>query len=109
MFYIEVQVEKDGKVMDVKLAHLGEAPVVKLIFSVSHLPVVSHLASSCHIRKSLASFLSCHTCQPVHDTSYLFRHLNLSPIFTIRLQKSSTVVLNFKVKLSWHAQLPRTF
>ncbi|XP_075274711.1 mediator of RNA polymerase II transcription subunit 1-like isoform X1 [Opisthocomus hoazin] len=27
MFYIEVQVEKDGKVMDVKLAHLGEAPV----------------------------------------------------------------------------------
>ncbi|NWQ85950.1 MED1 polymerase, partial [Burhinus bistriatus] len=33
MFYIEVQLEKDGKVMDVKLAHLGEAPVVKLIFS----------------------------------------------------------------------------
>ncbi|NWY03715.1 MED1 polymerase, partial [Nothoprocta ornata] len=32
MFYIEVQLEKDGKVMDVKLAHLGEAPVVKLIF-----------------------------------------------------------------------------
>ncbi|XP_068261574.1 mediator of RNA polymerase II transcription subunit 1-like [Nyctibius grandis] len=28
MFYIEVQLEKDGKVMDVKLAHLGEAPVV---------------------------------------------------------------------------------
>ncbi|XP_025890773.1 mediator of RNA polymerase II transcription subunit 1-like [Nothoprocta perdicaria] len=27
MFYIEVQLEKDGKVMDVKLAHLGEAPV----------------------------------------------------------------------------------
>ncbi|NWW92307.1 MED1 polymerase, partial [Rhynochetos jubatus] len=33
MFYIEVQLEKDGKVMDVKLAHLGEAPVVKLILS----------------------------------------------------------------------------
>ncbi|NXK11524.1 MED1 polymerase, partial [Herpetotheres cachinnans] len=32
MFYIEVQLEKDGKVMDVKLAHLGEDPVVKLIF-----------------------------------------------------------------------------
>ncbi|NXA52526.1 MED1 polymerase, partial [Nothocercus julius] len=30
MFYIEVQLEKDGKVMDVKLAHLGEAPVVKM-------------------------------------------------------------------------------
>ncbi|NWJ05711.1 MED1 polymerase, partial [Crypturellus undulatus] len=28
MFYIEVQLEKDGKVMDVKLAHLGEAPVI---------------------------------------------------------------------------------
>ncbi|KFV92544.1 Mediator of RNA polymerase II transcription subunit 1, partial [Eurypyga helias] len=28
MFYIEVQLEKDGKVVDVKLAHLGEAPVV---------------------------------------------------------------------------------
>ncbi|KFQ96735.1 Mediator of RNA polymerase II transcription subunit 1, partial [Nipponia nippon] len=28
MFYIEVQLEKDGNVMDVKLAHLGEAPVV---------------------------------------------------------------------------------
>ncbi|NXA33272.1 MED1 polymerase, partial [Eudromia elegans] len=27
MFYIEVQLEKDGKVIDVKLAHLGEAPV----------------------------------------------------------------------------------
>ncbi|NWH70292.1 MED1 polymerase, partial [Piaya cayana] len=33
MFYIEVQLEKDGKVTDVKLAHFGEAPVVKLIFS----------------------------------------------------------------------------
>ncbi|NXN63835.1 MED1 polymerase, partial [Himantopus himantopus] len=33
MFYIEVELEKDGKVVDVKLAHLGEAPVVKLIFS----------------------------------------------------------------------------
>ncbi|NXS54488.1 MED1 polymerase, partial [Brachypteracias leptosomus] len=33
MFYIEVQLEKDGTVIDVKLAHLGEAPVVKLIFS----------------------------------------------------------------------------
>ncbi|KAF1650214.1 Mediator of RNA polymerase II transcription subunit 1, partial [Aptenodytes patagonicus] len=33
MFYIEVQLEKDGKVMDVKLAHLGETPVVKLICS----------------------------------------------------------------------------
>ncbi|NWQ79813.1 MED1 polymerase, partial [Columbina picui] len=38
MFYIEVQLEKDGNVIDVKLAHLGEAPVVNLIFSVSHLP-----------------------------------------------------------------------
>ncbi|CAM9201797.1 unnamed protein product [Bubo scandiacus] len=28
MFYIEVQLEKDGKVIDVKVAHLGEAPVV---------------------------------------------------------------------------------
>ncbi|XP_068012951.1 mediator of RNA polymerase II transcription subunit 1-like [Melanerpes formicivorus] len=28
MFYIEVQLEKDGEVVDVKLAHLGEAPVV---------------------------------------------------------------------------------
>ncbi|KAM9387463.1 mediator of RNA polymerase II transcription subunit 1-like [Phaethornis superciliosus] len=28
MFYIEVQMEKNGNVMDVKLAHLGEAPVV---------------------------------------------------------------------------------
>ncbi|NXH12161.1 MED1 polymerase, partial [Bucco capensis] len=28
MFYIEVQLEKDGRVVDVKLAHLGEAPVV---------------------------------------------------------------------------------
>ncbi|KAM7174649.1 mediator of RNA polymerase II transcription subunit 1-like [Macrochelys suwanniensis] len=28
MFYVEVQLEKDGKVMDVKLAHPGEAPVV---------------------------------------------------------------------------------
>ncbi|NXI92602.1 MED1 polymerase, partial [Psophia crepitans] len=28
MFYIEVQLEKDGNVTDVKLAHLGEAPVV---------------------------------------------------------------------------------
>ncbi|XP_068789841.1 mediator of RNA polymerase II transcription subunit 1-like [Struthio camelus] len=28
MFYIEVQLEKDGKVTDVKLAHLGEAPVI---------------------------------------------------------------------------------
>ncbi|KFV19147.1 Mediator of RNA polymerase II transcription subunit 1, partial [Tauraco erythrolophus] len=28
MFYTEVQLEKGGKVVDVKLAHLGEAPVV---------------------------------------------------------------------------------
>ncbi|KFZ58564.1 Mediator of RNA polymerase II transcription subunit 1, partial [Podiceps cristatus] len=28
MFYIEVQLENDGEVMDVKLAHLGEPPVV---------------------------------------------------------------------------------
>ncbi|XP_064362661.1 mediator of RNA polymerase II transcription subunit 1-like [Dromaius novaehollandiae] len=28
MFYIEVQLEKDGKVLDVKLAHLGEVPVI---------------------------------------------------------------------------------
>lgn len=35
MFYIEVQLEKDGRVMDAKLAHLGEAPVVKLIFWLS--------------------------------------------------------------------------
>ncbi|KYO43185.1 hypothetical protein Y1Q_0017512 [Alligator mississippiensis] len=27
MFYVEVQLEKDGKVIDVKLAHPGEAPV----------------------------------------------------------------------------------
>ncbi|NXC41980.1 MED1 polymerase, partial [Penelope pileata] len=27
MFYIEVQLEKDGNVLDAKLAHLGEAPV----------------------------------------------------------------------------------
>ncbi|NWS59642.1 MED1 polymerase, partial [Chunga burmeisteri] len=33
MFYIEVQLEQDGKVVDVKVAHLGDAPVVKLIFS----------------------------------------------------------------------------
>lgn len=31
MFYIEVQLEKDGNVIDVKLAHFGEAPVVKLL------------------------------------------------------------------------------
>ncbi|NXX92257.1 MED1 polymerase, partial [Centropus bengalensis] len=30
MFYIEVQLEEDGKVTDVKLAHLGEAPVLFL-------------------------------------------------------------------------------
>ncbi|NWZ28080.1 MED1 polymerase, partial [Asarcornis scutulata] len=40
MFYIEVQLEKDGNVIDAKLAHLGEAPVVKLIFSVYHLLVL---------------------------------------------------------------------
>uniref|UniRef100_A0A8B9TPM2 Mediator of RNA polymerase II transcription subunit 1 n=1 Tax=Anas platyrhynchos TaxID=8839 RepID=A0A8B9TPM2_ANAPL len=28
MFYIEVQLEKDGNVIDAKLAHLGEAPVI---------------------------------------------------------------------------------
>ncbi|KFP63795.1 Mediator of RNA polymerase II transcription subunit 1, partial [Cariama cristata] len=28
MFYIEVQLEQDGKVVDVKVAHLGDAPVV---------------------------------------------------------------------------------
>ncbi|NXI36783.1 MED1 polymerase, partial [Galbula dea] len=28
MFYIEIQLEKDGRVMNVKLAHLGETPVV---------------------------------------------------------------------------------
>ncbi|XP_027531663.1 mediator of RNA polymerase II transcription subunit 1-like isoform X5 [Neopelma chrysocephalum] len=28
MFYLEVQLEKDGSLMDVKLAHFGEAPVV---------------------------------------------------------------------------------
>ncbi|KQK82237.1 Mediator of RNA polymerase II transcription subunit 1 [Amazona aestiva] len=28
MFYVEVQLEMDGKVVDVKLAHLGDAPVV---------------------------------------------------------------------------------
>lgn len=71
MFYVEIQLQKDGDVMDVKLAHFEEAPVVKLIFSVSHNPVVSHLASSCHVRKVLTSFWSCHTCKPVHDTSYL--------------------------------------
>ncbi|KYO43187.1 hypothetical protein Y1Q_0017512 [Alligator mississippiensis] len=29
MFYVEVQLEKDGKVIDVKLAHPGEAPVME--------------------------------------------------------------------------------
>lgn len=52
MFYIEVQLEKDGNVIDAKLAHLGEAPVVKLIFSVYHLLVVSHLASSWQCEES---------------------------------------------------------
>ncbi|NXI67977.1 MED1 polymerase, partial [Anseranas semipalmata] len=28
MFYIEVQLEKDGEVIDAKLAHIGEAPVI---------------------------------------------------------------------------------
>ncbi|NXY70192.1 MED1 polymerase, partial [Glareola pratincola] len=32
MFYIEVQLEKDGEVMDVKLAHLGEDPVQLFLF-----------------------------------------------------------------------------
>ncbi|NXW84772.1 MED1 polymerase, partial [Alopecoenas beccarii] len=32
MFYIEVQLEKDGNVIDVKLAHLGEAPVQLFLF-----------------------------------------------------------------------------
>ncbi|NXC76097.1 MED1 polymerase, partial [Anhinga anhinga] len=32
MFYIEIQLEKDGNVMDVKLAHVGEAPVQLLLF-----------------------------------------------------------------------------
>lgn len=84
--------------MDVKLAHFEEAPVVKLIFSVSHHPVVSHLASSCHVRKVLISFWSCHTCKPVHDTSYLFRHPNLSPKFTAQLQILNTLVLSIKKK-----------
>ncbi|NWW44361.1 MED1 polymerase, partial [Pedionomus torquatus] len=30
MFYIEVKLDKDGEVVDVKLAHLGEDPVVKM-------------------------------------------------------------------------------
>lgn len=80
--------------MDVKLAHFEEAPVVKLIFSVSHNPVFSQLASSCHVRKVLTSFLSCHTCKPVHDTNYLFRHLNFSPKLTTQLQILNTLVLN---------------
>ncbi|NXD68566.1 MED1 polymerase, partial [Eolophus roseicapillus] len=33
MFYVEVQLEMDGNVVEVKLAHLGDAPVVKFIFS----------------------------------------------------------------------------
>ncbi|NWS18120.1 MED1 polymerase, partial [Pachyramphus minor] len=32
MFYLEVQLEKDGNVMDVKLAHFGEAPVQLFLF-----------------------------------------------------------------------------
>lgn len=100
MFYVEIQLEKDGDVMDVKLAHFEEAPVVKLIFSVSHDPVVFHLASTCHVRKVLTSFWSCHTCNPVHDTSYLFRHLNLSPKLTTQLQILNTLVLSITVKVS---------
>lgn len=107
MFYVEIQLEKDGDVMDVKLAHFEEAPVVKLFFSVSHHPVVSHLASSCHVRKDLTSFWSSHTCKPVHDTSYLFRHLNLSPKLTTQLQILNTLVLSITVKVSWQAHLPR--
>lgn len=109
MFYVEIQLENDGDVMDVKLAHFEEAPVVKLIFSVSHHPVVSHLASSCHVRKVLISFWSCHTCKPVHDTSYLFRHPNLSPKFTAQLQILNTLVLSIKKKkkkVSLQAHLP---
>ncbi|NXK53577.1 MED1 polymerase, partial [Chauna torquata] len=34
MFYIEVQLENDGRVMDAKLAHLGEAPVVNMVIIV---------------------------------------------------------------------------
>lgn len=98
MFYVEIQLENDGDVMDVKLAHFEEAPVVKLIFSVSHHPVVSHLASSCHVRKVLTSFWSCHTCKPVHDTSYLFRRPNLSPKLTAQLQILNTLVLSIKKK-----------
>ncbi|NWX15524.1 MED1 polymerase, partial [Aegotheles bennettii] len=37
MFYIEVQLEKDGEVVDVKLAHLGEAPTVKFSLSLTSL------------------------------------------------------------------------
>ncbi|NWU85892.1 MED1 polymerase, partial [Onychorhynchus coronatus] len=32
MFYLEVQLEKDGNVMDVRLAHFGEAPVQLFLF-----------------------------------------------------------------------------
>lgn len=99
MFYIEVQLEKDGNVIDVKLAHFGEAPVVKLI--VSHLLVVSYLASSCHAFGFL--LVLSHACQPGHDTIYLFRHLNLLPKLPTRLQIISIIELNIKVKLRWHA------
>lgn len=104
MFYVEIQLEKNGDVMDVKLAHFEEAPVVKLIFSVSHNPVVSYLASSCYVKKVLTSFWS---CKPVHDISYLFRHLNLSPKLTTQLQILNTLVLSITIKLIWQAHLPR--
>lgn len=100
MFYVEIQLEKDGDVMDVKLAHFEEAPVVKLIFSTSHDPLVSHLTSSCHVRKTLTSFWSCHICKPVYDTSYLFMHLNPSPKLTTQLQILNTLVLSITVKVS---------
>ncbi|KAK2542458.1 Mediator of rna polymerase II transcription subunit 1-like protein [Columba livia] len=93
MFYIEVQLEKDGNVIDVKLAHFGEAPVVKLI--VSHLLVVSYLASSCHAFGFL--LVLSHACQPGHDTIYLFRHLNLLPKLLTRLQIISIIELNIKM------------
>ncbi|NXG74502.1 MED1 polymerase, partial [Baryphthengus martii] len=32
MFYVEVQLEKDGNVVDVKVAHLGEAPMQLFLF-----------------------------------------------------------------------------
>uniref|UniRef100_A0A8B9ZK59 Mediator of RNA polymerase II transcription subunit 1 n=1 Tax=Anas platyrhynchos TaxID=8839 RepID=A0A8B9ZK59_ANAPL len=46
MFYIEVQLEKDGNVIDAKLAHLGEAPVIcdDLVEHLSEMKAKGYLA-----------------------------------------------------------------